>query len=126
MLGLQLQRLQLIDQQMAQLNHMIAQAMKSHHDADLRLVTEWVKDQEGKTIQEVRRVNHESHRVTKMESILEYYAQNPKASIQEIADATDSTEQHVRKILKKKAPIVIPQADLFAEQQDARDEKGLQ
>jgi transposase len=37
MLGLQLQRLQLIDQQMAQLNHMIAQAMKSHQDAVVRL-----------------------------------------------------------------------------------------
>jgi hypothetical protein len=33
MLALQLQRLQLIDQQMAQLNHTIAQAMKSHQDA---------------------------------------------------------------------------------------------
>src|ERR1700746_3159850 len=37
MLALQLQRLQLIDQQMAQLNHMIAQAMKSHQDAVIRL-----------------------------------------------------------------------------------------
>ena len=37
MLGLQLQRLQLIDQQMAQLNGMIAQAMKSHPDAVIRL-----------------------------------------------------------------------------------------
>src|SRR5437867_7445606 len=36
MLALQLQRLQLIDQQMAQLN-MIAQAMKSHQDAVIRL-----------------------------------------------------------------------------------------
>src|SRR6266478_1212491 len=31
------ERLQLIDQQMAQLNHMIAQAMKSHQDAVIRL-----------------------------------------------------------------------------------------
>jgi transposase len=37
MLALQLQRLQLIDQQMAQLNHMIAQAMNSHQDAVIRL-----------------------------------------------------------------------------------------
>ena len=37
MLALQLQRLQLIDQQMVQLNHMIAQAMKSHQDAVVRL-----------------------------------------------------------------------------------------
>src|SRR5215468_5102346 len=37
MLALQLQRLQLIDQQMAQLNLMIAQAMKSHQDAVIRL-----------------------------------------------------------------------------------------
>src|SRR5215469_15835416 len=37
MLALQLQRLQLIDQQMAQLNRMIAQAMKSHQDAVIRL-----------------------------------------------------------------------------------------
>jgi len=35
--GLQLQRLQLLDQQMAQLNLMIAQAMKSHQDAVIRL-----------------------------------------------------------------------------------------
>jgi transposase len=37
MLALQLQRLQLLDQQMAQLNRMIAQAMKSHQDAVIRL-----------------------------------------------------------------------------------------
>src|SRR6202158_5932820 len=37
MLSLQLQRLQLIDQQMAQLNVMIAQAMKAHQDAVIRL-----------------------------------------------------------------------------------------
>lgn len=37
MLALQLQRLQLIDQQMAQLNSMIAQAMKSHQGAVIRL-----------------------------------------------------------------------------------------
>jgi len=37
MLALQLQRLQLIDQQMAQLNSMIAQAMKSHQHAVIRL-----------------------------------------------------------------------------------------
>src|SRR5438876_10933135 len=37
MLALQLQRLQLIDQQMAQLNGMIAQAMKAHQDAVIRL-----------------------------------------------------------------------------------------
>ena len=37
MLALQLQRLQLIDQQMTQLNSMIAQAMKSHQDAVIRL-----------------------------------------------------------------------------------------
>jgi len=37
MLALPLQRLQLIDQQMAQLNGMIAQAMKSHQDAVIRL-----------------------------------------------------------------------------------------
>ena len=37
MLSLQLQRLQLLDQQMAQLNLMIAQAMKSHQDAVIRL-----------------------------------------------------------------------------------------
>lgn len=37
MLALQLQRLQLIDQQMAQLNRMIAQAMKSHQEAVIRL-----------------------------------------------------------------------------------------
>jgi transposase len=37
MLALQLQRLQLIDQQMAELNHMIARAMKSHQDAVIRL-----------------------------------------------------------------------------------------
>ena len=37
MLALQLQRLQWIDQQMAQLNSMIAQAMKSHQDAVIRL-----------------------------------------------------------------------------------------
>jgi transposase len=37
MLALQLQRLQLIDQQMTQLNRMIAQAMKSHQDAVIRL-----------------------------------------------------------------------------------------
>jgi transposase len=36
-LALQLQRLQLIDQQMAQLNRMIAQVMKSHQDAVIRL-----------------------------------------------------------------------------------------
>ena len=37
MLALQLQRLQLIDEQMPQLNRMIAQAMKSHQDAVIRL-----------------------------------------------------------------------------------------
>jgi len=37
MLSLQLQRLQLIDQQMAELNRMIAQAMQSHQDAVIRL-----------------------------------------------------------------------------------------
>jgi len=37
MLALQLQRLQLIDQQMAQLNGMIALAMKPHQDAVIRL-----------------------------------------------------------------------------------------
>jgi hypothetical protein len=37
MLALQLQRLQLIDQQMAQLHGMIARAMKSHQDAVIRL-----------------------------------------------------------------------------------------
>src|ERR1700757_979886 len=37
MLALQLQRLQLIDQQMTQLNSMIAQAMKAHQDAVIRL-----------------------------------------------------------------------------------------
>src|SRR5215470_4153545 len=37
MLGLQLQRLQLIDQQMAELGRMIAQVMKSHQDAVIRL-----------------------------------------------------------------------------------------
>src|SRR5215469_8322312 len=37
MLGLQLQRLPLIDQQMAELHHMIAQVMKSHQDAVIRL-----------------------------------------------------------------------------------------
>src|SRR6201981_3919400 len=37
MLALQLQRLQLIDQQMAELNRLIAQAMKSHQDAVIRL-----------------------------------------------------------------------------------------
>ena len=37
MLALQLQRLQLIDQQMAQLNRRIAQVMKSHQDAVIRL-----------------------------------------------------------------------------------------
>ena len=36
MLALQLQRLQLIDEQMAQLSQMIAQAMKSHQDAVIR------------------------------------------------------------------------------------------
>jgi transposase len=35
MLALQLRRLQLIDQQMAQLNRMIAQPMKSHQDAEV-------------------------------------------------------------------------------------------
>ena len=37
MLGLQLERLQLIDEQMARLNSMIAAAMKSHQDAVMRL-----------------------------------------------------------------------------------------
>ena len=37
MLGLQLERLQLIDRQIAQLNGMIAQAMKPHQDAVIRL-----------------------------------------------------------------------------------------
>jgi transposase len=37
MLALQLERLQLIDQQIAQLNGMIAQAMKAHQDAVIRL-----------------------------------------------------------------------------------------
>jgi transposase len=37
MLALQLERLQLIDQQIAQLNSMIAQAMKAHQDAVIRL-----------------------------------------------------------------------------------------
>ena len=37
MLGLQLERLQLIDQQMTRLNSMIAAAMKSHQDAVIRL-----------------------------------------------------------------------------------------
>ena len=37
MLALQLQRLQLIDQQMAQLNRLIALAMKPHQDAVIRL-----------------------------------------------------------------------------------------
>src|SRR5258708_16822798 len=37
MLALQLQRLQVIDQQMAELNRLIAQAMKSHQDAVIRL-----------------------------------------------------------------------------------------
>jgi hypothetical protein len=37
MLALQLQRLQLIDQQMARLNSMIAAAMKAHQDAVIRL-----------------------------------------------------------------------------------------
>ena len=37
MLGLQLERLQLIDQQMVRLNSMIAEAMKPHQDAVIRL-----------------------------------------------------------------------------------------
>jgi len=37
MLALQLQRLQLIDQQIAQLNGLIAQAMKPHQDTVIRL-----------------------------------------------------------------------------------------
>ena len=37
MLALQLERLQLIDQQMERLNHMIAAAMKAHQDAVIRL-----------------------------------------------------------------------------------------
>jgi len=37
MLGLQLERLQLIDRQMAELNRMIAQAMKPHQEAVMRL-----------------------------------------------------------------------------------------
>ena len=37
MLALQLERLQLIDQQMARLNYMIAAAMKAHQDAVIRL-----------------------------------------------------------------------------------------
>jgi transposase len=37
MLGLQLERLQLIDQQIAELNRMIAQAMKAHQEAVMRL-----------------------------------------------------------------------------------------
>ena len=37
MLALQLQRLQLIDEHMARLNHMIAAAMKAHQDAVIRL-----------------------------------------------------------------------------------------
>ena len=37
MLALQLERLQLIDQQIAELNRMIAQAMKQHQDAVIRL-----------------------------------------------------------------------------------------
>src|SRR5215471_5684484 len=37
MLGLQLERLQLIDEQMTRLNSMIAAAMKSHQDAVIRL-----------------------------------------------------------------------------------------
>jgi transposase len=37
MLRLQLERLQLIDQQIAELNSMIARAMKSHQDAVIRL-----------------------------------------------------------------------------------------
>jgi transposase len=37
MLGLQLERLQLIDQQIAELNRMIAQAMKPHQEAVIRL-----------------------------------------------------------------------------------------
>ncbi len=37
MLGLQLERLQLIDRQIAELNRMIAQAMKPHQEAVMRL-----------------------------------------------------------------------------------------
>ena len=37
MLALQLERLQLIDQQMARLNSMIAEALKPHQDAVIRL-----------------------------------------------------------------------------------------
>ncbi len=47
MLALQLERLQLIDQQIAELNRMIAQAMKAHQDAVIRLaegpVWEWIR-----------------------------------------------------------------------------------
>ena len=39
MLALQLQRLQLIDEQMQRLNHMIAAAMKAHQDAAIRQAT---------------------------------------------------------------------------------------
>ena len=46
MLALQLQRLQLIDEQMARLNSMIAAAMKPHQDAVIRLAQylawEWI------------------------------------------------------------------------------------
>ena len=55
MLALPLQRLQLIDQQMAELNRMIAQAMKAHPDAVIRLaeVPGWGVDSAQQIIAEV-------------------------------------------------------------------------
>lgn len=93
---------------------------------DLRLITEKVINQEGKASDEVRRVVHESHKVTKKELILDYRAENPNASTEEIADATDSSVQHVRKVLKTKPPVPIAPPDLFAEQQDTPENKDLQ
>jgi hypothetical protein len=92
---------------------------------DLRLITESVRGGEGKITEEVRKIVYESHRVTKKDLILAYRTENPKASTEDIADATGSTPQHVRKVLKTKPPSPGPPSDIFVEQ-EAIDEKDLQ
>jgi hypothetical protein len=47
---------------------------------NLRLITESVIDREGKSLEEVRKIIHESYKVTKKKLILDYRAKNPNAA----------------------------------------------
>ena len=47
---------------------------------NLRLITESVIDREGKSLEEVRKIIHESYKVTKKKLIFDYRAKNPNAA----------------------------------------------